>query len=496
MDFFELIQNLNAGALLPEGILILAILSLLVADLIGTNQFLPFIPAVGFLGSMGALALQFNDSAIMTFGGSFQADSLSIVFRFFLALSGFLCVLVSLEYLERTRTATSEFLVLLSTATLGGMLLAGSNDLISMFIALETLGLASYLLTGYMKRDARSNEAALKYLLVGGASSCCFLYGCSWLYGLSGGHLEINYLANALLATNLGSDWACGIALLLMTVGVGFKLSAAPFHQWTPDVYQGSPTPVVAFLSVGSKAAGLVLTIRILTTLFPSLEIEWKALFEVLAVLSMVIGNLSALTQTSLKRMLGYSSVGQAGVLLIGLLTGQNEGYANLIVYLMMYILMNLGALACVILFGLRTGSDQIQDYGGLIAKDPFLAICLSTCLLSLGGIPPLAGFFGKLGLFWSGWQAGSYVLVFIGILTSVISIYYYLGVVKVVLVQPAMSASVQDYPQRAWALQAIQPLEVGIGICVVGTLWLGIGGNQIFVIANQLVAQAPGLGI
>ena len=504
MDLSQILLSLNAGNLLPEGIVLAAVLVVLMADLVSDRPSLPWLPWVplgGLVAAMVVLGGQLTTSIqaphdTMTFSGSFQADALSIVFRLLLVLSCALCILVSLEYVERAGTAQSEFLVLLGTATLGGMLLAGTNDLIMMFVALETLGLASYMLTGYMKRDVRSNEAALKYLLVGGASSAFFLYGISWIYGVSGGHLELDYIANALVALDASQSWACGLALVLMTVGVGFKVSAAPFHQWTPDVYQGSPTPVVAFLSVGSKAAGFVLAVRMCTTLFPSLTQEWHVLFEALAVLSMLLGNLIALTQTSLKRMLGYSSVGQAGVIMIGMLTGQADGYSSMVVYLLIYLLMNIGAFACVILFGLRTGTDQIQDYAGLVHRDPFLALCLSLCLLSLGGIPPLAGFFGKMYLFLAGWQTGSTTLVWVGLLTSVVSIYYYLGVVKVMLVKPErdMALAVRQYPPRAWALEPLQALELGIVACVLGSLVIGVAGNSVFELASLTVAQSPSL--
>nr|YP_010231209.1 subunit 2 of NADH-plastoquinoneoxidoreductase [Nephroselmis pyriformis]QSV37278.1 subunit 2 of NADH-plastoquinoneoxidoreductase [Nephroselmis pyriformis] len=498
MDFQSIVASLHLANLWPEGFILLTLLVLVSLDLTLNNFSRRWIEAITYGGLTGALvslvAIDSTSIPPMTFSGSFQADMLSVVFRGFLILSCGLCVLLSLEYVEQAGHALVEFMVLLLTATLGGMLLAGANDLVLMFVALETLGLSSYMLTGYMKRDARSNEAALKYLLIGGASSSFFLYGVSWLYGASGGHVELDYVANALMATDLSNSLACGIALLLMTVGVGFKLSAAPFHQWTPDVYQGSPTPVVAFLSVGSKAAGLVLTVRMLATLFPGLTEEWHEIFAILAILSMVIGNVIALAQTSVKRMLGYSSVAQAGFLLIGLLTGHEEGYSSMILYMLIYILMNLGAFACVILFGLRTGTDQIQDYSGLLHKDPFLAVCFTVCLLSLGGIPPLAGFFGKVYLFWVGWQAGLYTLVMIGLITSVISIYYYLGVVKIMLVKPRqeMSLSVQQYPTRAWAIEALQPLEVSILVCVVGSLGIGVAGNSIFNAASWAVLQTP----
>jgi NAD(P)H-quinone oxidoreductase subunit 2 len=505
MELSEILASFHANNLLPEAILALTILLVLLLDLGSTKSLTSWLPAVavgGLLLSLITLGVQWVGlmqlpQATITFNGSFQADSLSILFRGIIAMSCLLCILVSLEYVEQTGTAQSEFLVLLGTATLGGMLVAGSNDLLMTFVSLETLGLASYLLTGYMKRDIRSNEASLKYLLIGGASSALFLYGISWMYGLSGGHMEFDAIANGIVALDASNTMACGMALVFMTVGVGFKVAAAPFHQWTPDVYQGSPTPVVAFLSVGSKAAGFVLAVRMCTALFPSLTTQWHLLFEILAILSMVVGNLIAITQTSLKRMLGYSSVGQAGVMMIGMLTDTADGYASLVVYLLIYLFMNLGAFGCVILFGLRTGTDQIQDYSGLLYRDPFLALCLSICLLSLGGIPPLAGFFGKMYLFLAGWDSHAYTLVWVGLITSVVSMYYYLAVVKIMIVPPSqdMSLAVRQYPTRAWTLAPIQPLELGIVVCVVGSIVVGIAGNSMLDLVTLSMTQAPSLG-
>jgi NAD(P)H-quinone oxidoreductase subunit 2 len=284
MDFRDLIASLHAETIFPEGVIILSLLVTLLVDLIfEKNRWVQAIPLVGLAFSLVILVFQWQLNATVdpdfflantqiAFVGSFQGDSLGIAFRFLIALSGLLCILLSYEYIEKTRTASVEFLVLLTTAILGGMFLAGANDLVTLFVSLETLGLSSYLLTGYMKRDIRSNEAALKYLLIGAASSALLLYGISWLYGLSGGHLELNYIIASLLATQSAQSFSCWLALLFITVGISFKISAAPFHQWTPDVYQGSPTPVVAFLSVASKTAGLALAMRMLAIVFPLLE--------------------------------------------------------------------------------------------------------------------------------------------------------------------------------------------------------------------------------
>jgi NAD(P)H-quinone oxidoreductase subunit 2 len=344
-----------------------------------------------------------------------------------------------------------------------------------------------------MKRDPRSNEAALKYLLIGASSSAIFLYGLSLLYGLSGGETSLAAIAARLATVETGGQsLGLAVALVFVIAGIAFKISAVPFHQWTPDVYEGSPTPVVAFLSVGSKAAGFAIAIRLLVTVFGGISAEWKLIFTALAVLSMILGNVVALAQTSMKRMLAYSSIGQAGFVMIGLTAGTPEGYSSMVFYLLIYLFMNLGAFTCIILFTLRTGSDQISDYAGLYNKDPLLTLALSVCLLSLGGIPPLAGFFGKIYLFWAGWQAGLYGLVLLGLVTSVVSIYYYIRVVKMMVVKETqeMSEVVAHYPPLRWNLSGLRPLQVGLVLTLVATSLAGILSNPLFTLASDSVAS------
>nr|YP_010305368.1 NADH-plastoquinone oxidoreductase subunit 2 [Dendrobium sinominutiflorum]YP_010305380.1 NADH-plastoquinone oxidoreductase subunit 2 [Dendrobium sinominutiflorum]ULU19130.1 NADH-plastoquinone oxidoreductase subunit 2 [Dendrobium sinominutiflorum]ULU19142.1 NADH-plastoquinone oxidoreductase subunit 2 [Dendrobium sinominutiflorum] len=378
--------------------------------------------------SITALSFRWREEPIIHFSGNFQTNNFNEIFQFLILLCSTLCIPLSVEYIECTEMAITEFLLFVLTATLGVMFLCGANDFITIFVAPECFSLCSYLLSGYTKRDVRSNEATMKYLLMGGASSSILVHGLSWLYGLSGGEIELQEIVNGLINTQMYNSPGISIALISITVGIGFKLSPAPFHQWTPDVYEDSPTPVVAFLSVTSKVAASASATRIFDIPFSFSSTEWHLLLEILAILSMILGNLIALTQTSMKRMLAYSSIGQIGYVIIGRIVGDsNDGYASMITYMLFYISMNLGTFACIVSFGLRTGTENIRDYAGLYTKDPFLALSSALCLLSLGGLPPLAGFFGKLYLFWCGWQAGLYFLVSIGLLTSVVSIYYYL---------------------------------------------------------------------
>ncbi len=473
----------------------ITLLLVLLIDLISGRkaaQTLPYIAIGGLLTAVFVLYYEWDVSDPIAFLGSFNGDSLSVAFRGVVALSTAVTILMSIRYVQQAGASLAEFIGILLSATLGGMFLSGANELVAIFVSLETLSISSYLLTGYMKRDPRSNEAALKYLLIGASSSAVFLYGVSLLYGLSGGETNLNAIAQGISTSDSEPSLGILIALVFAIAGIAFKISAVPFHQWTPDVYEGSPTPVVAFLSVGSKAAGFALAIRLLTTAFPLVIEQWHFVFTALTILSLVLGNVVALTQTSMKRMLAYSSIAQAGFVMIGLIAGTDAGYASMIFYLLVYLFMNLGGFACVILFTLRTGTDQISEYAGLYQKDPLLTLCLSICLLSLGGIPPLAGFFGKIYLFWAGWQAGLYGLVLLGLIATVVSIYYYIRVVKMMVVKEPqeMSDAVKNYPEIRWNLPGMRPLQVSLILTLVATSLAGILSNPLFTLANSSVAR------
>jgi NAD(P)H-quinone oxidoreductase subunit 2 len=485
--------QLNAAAIAPELAVLAALVACLLVDLAGERTASRWVPPICYGGLGGALvllALQWDAPLQTSFLGSFLPDNLAIAFRSVVAASTLISLLLSWRYVERSGTPVGEYAAILLAATLGAMFLCGATDLVSIFISLETLSVSSYLLAGYMKRDARSSEAALKYLLVGSAAAAVFLYGASLLYGLSGG-TSLDAIA---LALSSAASPVTALALVFVLATVAFKIAAVPFHQWTPDVYEGSPTPVVAFLSVGSKAAGFALALRILVGCFESFDAQWKFLFTVLAVLSMVLGNVVALAQTSMKRMLAYSSIGQAGFVMIGLVCGTEDGFAAMVLYMAAYLFMNLGAFACIILFSLRTGSDRIADYAGLYQKDPLITLGLSLCLLSLGGIPPMLGFFGKIYLFFAGWADHQYLLVVVGLVTSVVSIYYYISVIKMMVVKEPQEASdaVKAYPPISWDLAGMQPLRAGLVGCVLVTAIGGILSSPLFDWASDAVTGTP----
>nr|AAN32055.1 NADH dehydrogenase subunit B [Lanaria lanata] len=480
----------HGSFIFPECILIFGLILLLMIDSTSDQKDRPwfyFISSTSLVMSITALLFRWKEEPIISFSGNFQTNNFNEIFQFLILLCSTLCIPLSVEYIECTEMAITEFLLFVLTATLGGMFLCGANDLITIFVAPECFSLCSYLLSGYTKRDVRSNEATTKYLLMGGASSSILVHGFSWLYGSSGGEIELQEIVNGLINTQMYNSPGISIALISITVGIGFKLSPAPFHQWTPDVYEGSPTPVVAFLSVTSKVAASASATRIFDIPFYFSSNEWHLLLEILAILSMILGNLIAITQTSMKRMLAYSSIGQIGYVIIGIIVGDsNDGYASMITYMLFYISMNLGTFARIVSFGLRTGTDNIRDYAGLYTKDPFLALSLALCLLSLGGLPPLAGFFGKLHLFWCGWQAGLYFLVSIGLLTSVVSIYYYLKIIKLLMTgrNQEITPHVRNY--RRSPLRSNNSIELSMTLCVIASTIPGISMNPILAIAQD----------
>nr|QKQ12893.1 NdhB [Sophora flavescens] len=438
----------DGSFIFPECILIFGLILLLMIDSTSDQKDISwfyFISSTSLVMSITALLFRWREEPMISFSGNFQTNNFNEIFQFLILLCSTLCIPLSVEYIECTEMAITEFLLFVLTATLGGMFLCGANDLITIFVAPECFSLCSYLLSGYTKKDVRSNEATTKYLLMGGASSSILVHGFSWLYGSSGGEIELQEIVNGLINTQMYNSPGISIALIFITVGIGFKLSPAPSHQWTPDVYEG-----VRFVR-------------------------------------MILGNLIAITQTSMKRMLAYSSIGQIGYVIIGIIVGDsNGGYASMITYMLFYISMNLGTFACIVSFGLRTGTDNIRDYAGLYTKDPFLALSLALCLLSLGGLPPLAGFFGKLHLFWCGWQAGLYFLVSIGLLTSVVSIYYYLKIIKLLMTgrNQEITPHVRNY--RRSPLRSNNSIELSMIVCVIASTIPGISMNPIIEIAQD----------
>lgn len=481
---------------IPESIITLVILILCFVSFAVKPKFRkPLVinlSVIGIVLALFSLIYSFVNGQFYTdlFSGMFVSDPLSMIFRFIMLLSALTVVGLSTGYFEKTYRFESEYYILLLTATLGTMLMAGANDLIMAFVAMETLGISSYLLTGYIRKDIKNNEAALKYLVIGAASSGVLLYGMSFLYGFSGS-THFNLIAQHISPNSM--NYALIIPLITVIAGIGYKMAVAPFHVWSPDVYEGAPTPFTAFLSVASKAAGFVLMIRIMTIVFFVNAPEWQIIVAVLCVLSMFIGNLTALAQTNIKRLLAYSSIAHAGYITIGLVVFSENSLSSLIYYIIVYLFMQLGAWCAILIFFNQTGSDKIEDYSGLAHKRPVLALGFSLCLLSLAGIPITAGFFAKFYLFQAAILGGNEYLwlIIIALINSAISLYYYINVIKLMVInkQSNVVENLNSDEEQAISPQS-KSLSFVLGFTVSAVILIGIFASPIIELSKYSVEQ------
>ena len=422
----------NAIVLLPEIVLAVGVMVLMMVDIgrRGQNGGAPLagLSLVILLLGIGASLLIWSRPPAEYLGGA-VSDGFSLSVRLIVLVAGIFGVLLSRNYLPAIERQSGAFYSLLILAVIGMMLMGAATNLIVLFIALEIFSLALYILCGFHRENARSIEAAMKYFLLGAFASAFFIYGSALLYGAGGGASYLHI--HETLSSGAGNPSLVlpGIALLL--VGFGFKVSLVPFHMWTPDVYQGAPTPVTAFMSVSVKAAAFAGFFRVMMTALPSLYDQWAMPLAILAVLTMFVGNLTALRQSSVKRMLAYSGVAHAGTILIALVTGAPAASAAAAFYLFAYAFMNIGAFAVVIVLERKGEGDVEQSrFSGIAGRFPSLAVAMAVFMLSLSGIPPLAGFFGKFLIFKVAVEAGWAWLAVIGVLNSAISAYYYLRVV------------------------------------------------------------------
>lgn len=402
------------------------------------------------------------------FAGMFLADGYAAFFKVLFLIATALTVLISLRYLDDEGIHRGEYYALLLFATVGMMFMAGGGDFISIYLGLELMSLSTYVLVGFIRRDGASTEGAVKYFLMGAFTSGILLYGLALLYGLTGS-TNLAAVAQGLSGLSLDNP-ALVLATILVVVGFGFKIAAVPFHMWAPDTYEGAPTSITAFMSSAVKAAALAGLARVFViALFPSAEI-WEMLWWILAALSMILGNVVAIAQTSLKRMLAYSSISHAGYALIGVVAAtqaREVGLAGALFYMFVYLFATMGTFSMVILLthrGFR--SDRIADFAGLGRSAPLAAFIYIIFFLSLAGIPPTAGFVGKLVVFRAAIESGYIVLAVIGVATSAIAAYYYFMVIKTMFMEEAV-VQPQLSPSRSLAL--------GLGIMVVATVLLGL---------------------
>jgi NADH-quinone oxidoreductase subunit N len=428
--------HVDLHALAPEIVLTVTIVVVLLVDLLTTRRDLvPRIASIGVLGALiPVITLAADGTNRSMFGGAFVVDNYSLAFTGFFLVVAYLSLLLSFDYIGEGDYYRGEYYVLLLTSVLGLVVMASARDLVSIFVALETISIPTFVLAGWRKHDTKSNEAALKYFLIGVLSSAVMLYGMSYVFGMANSTVLTDISRYA--ATDTPPLFA--VAIFLTIAGFAFKVSAVPFHFWAPDTYEGAPTPVTAFLSVASKAGGFVALLTIIKFGFLDSSDSWQPILWILAAASMTLGNLAALRQTNIIRMLAYSSIAQGGFILVPLAVAGdvpgNSAWEAVIIYILIYGAMNLGAFAAVIAATRRTRSAEISSFAGMNKWSPMLAIMLSLFMLSLAGIPPLAGWFAKLVMFRAVFDAGTTAAIVLGVIAainSVIALFYYSGVVR-----------------------------------------------------------------
>lgn len=484
---------MNLNLLIPElAVLALALLVFLGdlftdGDGVGgarSKAWLGWTAAAGLLAILvGELSLPFPIGAPVAFGGLFVADGLSVVFKVIFLASALLAVLASLDYLDLKGVRwQGEHYLLLLLVTVAMMCLASANDLLSLYVALELNSLGFYALVSLLKgRSLVSSEAGLKYLILGAVASALLLYGISILYGLSG-TLSLPGLAAWVRSAPMSP--ALYLALALVTAALAFKVSLVPFHMWAPDVYQAAPTPVTAYLSVGSKAAGLALLIRVLDAVFGDMIGVWDKLLMLLMAATFVWANVVALKQRDAKRLLAYSSISQAGYLMIGVVTGTALGLQAVLFYALVYLFTNMAAFQVIQLVAADTGREDLDGFKGLAERSPGLALVMLMAMLSLAGIPPFGGFFGKYFLFASGVQEALaherwWLLALVGfaVVMSIVSLFYYLVVIKRMYIEPGDARAPVRVPLAA---------RLGLALCTVAILFSGVYPTPILAWIRQ----------
>ena len=468
MDWAESLISLSPQLLLLVWALLVLGLDLVVKK---AKDGLAYLALAGFVPPLVAaiyLLLQGTNQSL--FSNMVRVDAFSLYFAIIACLAAGLVVLASMEYMKARTRYRGEFYGLLLLAALAMTLMASSTNLIMIYLSIEFMSLTSYVLVGYFRDDAKSSEGGLKYFLFGAVTSSLMLYGMSLMYGATG-TTDLAEIASALTsmqATMPPLRWLILPAILLMLAGFSFKMALVPFHQWSPDAYEGAPTPVATLLSVGPKAMGFSVLLRVLITAVPQFEFDWVAILMGISLVTMTLGNLTAIRQTNIKRMLAYSSIAQAGYILVGIVSivPFTVGIHGVLLYLMAYLFTNAGVFIAVIAFSHVTNSDEISDYAGLVRRAPVLAAVMVIFFMSLAGLPPTAGFVGKLFVFGAAVQAGYYYLAIIGVLNSVISVVYYFNVVRQMFFLAPPSEERLSLPRF--------PLAAAI-ICVVMVMVIGL---------------------
>jgi NADH-quinone oxidoreductase subunit N len=446
-----------------------------------TNERMPIggLGIIGLTGSAVAAALLWNRNAVGF--GVIQADNFALFVSIVLAGIGLLTILFSAQTIERDGLPQGEYYALMLFAVSGMMMMASATDLLVVFVALEILSLAVYVLTGIKRTDPAGTEAAFKYFLLGAFSSAFFLYGIALTYAVTGS-TRLDRISTVIAAQSLDPSPMVWLALGMLLVGFAFKVSAVPFHMWTPDAYEGAPTVVTGFMSTGVKAAAFAAFVRVFLSAFEPLRPEWTTLVAGIAIVTMVVGTVVGVVQSNAKRMLAYSSIAHAGYLLVGLVAASNTGKAAILFYLAVYAVANLGAFGVIAGIATRERPNgELADFTGLWYARPALAALMAVFLLSLGGFPPFAGFIAKWYIFQAAVNEGHFALAIVGVLSSVVSVFFYLRIV----VSMFMTTAADGFEQPAMGWVGV----AGLAIAALGTFYLGVLPTRLLDLAAQSIS-------
>lgn len=491
-------MTLDYFALAPELVIVATLLGVLSLDLFLPRERKYWVAALAVAGvalaAVPLILLAIDGTTRSMLSDSFVVDTFAVILKGILVLGAYVVLLMSVSYIESDRYYQGEYYLLILSSLLGSMVMASSRDLITLFIGLELTTAPLFLLAGWRKGDMRSNEASMKYFILGVLSTAMMLYGMSLLFGVTG---TVDFDALALATADAAGEPLMVLAVVFMLVGFGFKVSAVPFHFWTPDTYEGAPTPVTAYLSVNSKAAGFIAMLIVLYLALPGLSSIWAPVLWVLAALSMLVGSLSALRQSNVVRLLAYSSIAQAGFMLVpftaAAISGSDlaEGFSATVIYLVIFAVMNLGAFAVVIAAARATGSGEVDGWAGLGRYNPRLGVLAAVFFFSLAGIPPLAGWFAKFVMFRSAIIAGgaaTTALAVIAAISAVISLYFYARIIKAVWLDP-IPEDMEVRPQTAPA----GSLSLALGLTLFITVLVGFFPAIATVFGNAAAVLASG---
>ena len=478
---------INLKSIFPELMVVITALVVLLCDLFLSKDKkapLPFLSILGLVFSLiFSVSMLREGVAEYAFSNMIVIDRFALFFNSLFIVATIITILISINYIREESINYGEYYVLVLLATVGMMFMAKANDLMIVFLGLETLSISIYVLVGFLRTNVKSNESSLKYFLLGAFSSGFLLYGIALIYGATGTtklpdiarYIENtpHLLSNPMLLASIG----------LLIVGFGFKMALVPFHMWTPDVYEGAPTSITAFMSVGVKAAAFAAFLRVFLTSFSAFRVDWTMILWVLAVVTMTLGNIVAISQENIKRMLAYSSIAHAGFILVAMTAGGYMATASIMYYLMAYTVMNLGAFAVVIIYG-KKGEENIliSDYAGAGFKYPFLSVAMVIFMFSLAGIPPLAGFIGKFYIFGAAVKQGFIWLAIIAVLNSVVATYYYLRVTVIMY----MKEPVKEVGQLSYSI----PIVIALLATTFLTLHMGILPSRYLELARESIAM------